>query len=114
MHERASFVALPRIRSNGAAQGGAMKLYDNLSSGNGYKCRLLLHQLDIPYQRVELDIDRAETRTPEFLAKNPNGRIPTLELDDGTYLPESNAIMFYLAEGTPFMPPARIWRAQVL
>lgn len=91
-----------------------MKLYDSLSSGNGYKCRLLLHQLAIPYQRIELDIDKAETRTPAFLAKNPNGRIPTLELDDGTYLPESNAILFYLAEGTPFLPADRLNRARVL
>jgi glutathione S-transferase len=91
-----------------------MKLYDNLSSGNAYKCRLLLHQLAIPYQRIELDIDKAETRTPEFLAKNPNGRIPALELDDGTCLPESNAIIFYLAEGTPFLPADRLARAQVL
>lgn len=89
-------------------------LYDNLSSGNGYKVRLILHQLDIPYTRVELDIDRQETRTPEFLAKNPNGRIPTLELDDGTYLAESNAILFYLAEGTPLMPSERLARARVL
>ncbi len=91
-----------------------MKLYDNLSSGNGYKCRLLLHHLEISYERIELDIDKAETRTPEFLVKNPNGRVPTLELDDGTYLPESNAIIFYLAEGTPFMPVDRLGRAQAL
>lgn len=91
-----------------------MKLYDNLSSGNGYKARLLLHQLGVAYLRIELDIDKRETRTPEFLAKNANGRIPTLELDDGTYLPESNAIIFYLAEGTPFLPTERLARAQVL
>jgi glutathione S-transferase len=91
-----------------------MKLYDNLSSGNGYKCRLLLHQLALPYERIELDIDKAETRAPAFLAKNPNGRIPTLELDDGTCLPESNAIIFYLAEGTPFLPADRLGRAQAL
>lgn len=91
-----------------------LTLYDNLSSGNGYKIRLLLHQLDIPYTRVELDIDRRETRTPEFLAKNPNGRIPTLQLDDGTYLPESNAILFYLADGTAFLPTERLARAQAL
>jgi glutathione S-transferase len=91
-----------------------LTLYDNLSSGNGYKVRLLLHQLDIPYKRIELDIDKRETRTPEFLAKNPNGRIPTLQLDDGTYLPESNAIIFYLAESTAFLPAERLQRAQVL
>ena len=57
---------------------------------------------------------KGETRTPEFLAKNPNGRIPALELDDGTVLAESNAILFYLAEGTPFLPADRLGRAQVL
>jgi len=91
-----------------------LKLYDFLESGNGYKVRLLLHQLDIPYQRIELDITRGETRTPDFLARNRNGRIPTLELEDGTALAESNAIQFYLAEGTPFLPTGRIERAQVL
>ncbi|KAA1053480.1 glutathione S-transferase family protein [Azospirillum argentinense] len=91
-----------------------LRLYDNLSSGNGYKCRLLLHKLGIPYERIELDIDRAETRTPEFLARNPNGRIPTLQLEDGSHLPESNAIVWYLAEGTPYLPDDREGRARVL
>ena len=91
-----------------------LTLYDYLSSGNGYKCRLLLHQLGIPFRRVELDILKGETRTPEFLAKNPNGRIPALELEDGTVLAESDAILFYLAEGTPFLPEDRLGRAQVL
>ena len=91
-----------------------LTLYDYLSSGNGFKCRLLLSQLDIPYRRVELDIMKGETRTPEFLAKNPNGRIPALELEDGTVLSESDAILFYLAEGTPFLPEDRLGRAQVL
>jgi glutathione S-transferase len=91
-----------------------MRLYDYLSSGNGYKCRLLLRQLGLPFERVELDIMHNETRTPEFLAKNPNGRIPLLELDDGRLLPESNAILFYLAEGTPFLPADRFERAQAL
>jgi glutathione S-transferase len=90
------------------------KLYDYLESGNGYKVRLLLHQLDRSYQRIELDITRGQTRTPEFLAKNRNGRIPVLELDDGTHLAESNAIQFYLAEGTPLLPAGRLERAQVL
>jgi glutathione S-transferase len=91
-----------------------LKLYDFLESGNGYKVRLLLHQLDVPYQRIELDITRGAPPTPEFLARNRNGRIPTLELEDGTALAESNAIQFYLAEGTPFLPTGRIERAQVL
>ena len=91
-----------------------LTLHDYLPSGNGYKCRLLLHQLGIPFRLVEHDIMQGETRTPEFLAKNPNGRIPALELADGTVLAESNAILFYLAEGTPFLPEDRLGRAQVL
>ena len=91
-----------------------LTLYDYLSSGNGYKCRLLLAQLGIPYRRVELDIIQGETRTPQFLARNPNGRIPALELEDGTVLSESDAILFYLAEGTPYLPDDRLGRAQVL
>jgi glutathione S-transferase len=91
-----------------------LRLYDNLESGNGYKVRLVLRQLGIPFQRIELDILKGETRTPEFLARNPNGRIPTLELEDGTYLAESNAIQWYLAEGTPLLPDDRLARAQAL
>jgi glutathione S-transferase len=89
-------------------------LHDNLSSGNGFKVRLLLAQLQIPFQRIEYNLDKAETRTPAFLAKNPNGRVPTLELEDGTFLPESNAILWYLAEGTAFLLEDRRQRAQVL
>jgi glutathione S-transferase len=79
------------------------KLYDFLPSGNGYKVRLLLTQLGIPFERIELDIMQRETRTPDFLEKNPNGRIPVLELEPGVYLSESNAILIYLSEGTPFL-----------
>src|SRR5258706_6017980 len=89
-------------------------LYDYLDSGNGYKIRLLLAQLQLPYRYVELDILRGETRTPEFLAKNPNGRIPTLELEDGQYLAESDAILCYLAAGTAFLPAERLAHARVL
>ncbi len=92
-----------------------IRLHDNLSSGNGYKVRLLLAQLGIPFERIEYDIDTGETRTPEFLEKiNPNGRVPVLELEDGTMLPESNAILSYLADGTPFLPEGRLDRARVL
>jgi glutathione S-transferase len=91
-----------------------LRLYDHLASGNAYKIRLLLNQLGIPFERIEMDIVRGETRTPEFLARNPNGRIPTLELEDGTYLAESNAILFYLAESTPFLPATRLERSLVL
>jgi glutathione S-transferase len=89
-------------------------LHDNLTSGNGYKARLLLAQLGIAFRRIEYDIDRGETRTPEFLAKNLNGRIPVLELEDGSFLPESNAILWYLADGTQFLPADRRQRAEVL
>lgn len=91
-----------------------MKLYDYFESGNGYKVRLLLARLGLEYDRVELDILKGETRTPEYLAINANGRIPVLELDDGTRLAESNAILWYLAEGTPFVPDDRLGRARAL
>ena len=91
-----------------------LTLYDFMGSGNGYKVRLLLAQLGVPYKLVERDIMKGETRTPEFLAKNPNGRIPTLQLEDGTHLAESDAILWYLAEGTPFAPADRLQRAQTL
>ena len=92
-----------------------MILHDNLSSGNGYKIRLLLAQLNVPFERIEYDIDRGETRTPGFLQRvNPNGRVPVLETDDGEALAESGAILFYLSEGTPFLPDGRLGRARVL
>ncbi len=91
-----------------------LTLYDFMGSGNGYKVRLLLAQLGLPYKLVECDILKGETRTPAFLAKNPNGRIPTLQLEDGTHLAESDAILWYLAEGTKFAPATRLERAQTL
>ena len=91
-----------------------MILYDYLDSGNGYKIRLLLTQLGTPFERVDYDIDRGATRTPQFLKLNPNGRIPVLEFGDGRILAESNAILTYLAEGTPYLPQDRFERALVL
>jgi glutathione S-transferase len=91
-----------------------LRLYDYLPSGNGYKVRLLLTQLEIPFQFIERDIMKRETRTPEFLAKFPNGRIPAVEFDDGNLLFESNAIISYFADGTKFVPQDRLERAQVL
>ncbi len=90
------------------------RLYDYPPSGNGYKVRLLLSQLKIPFDYVELDILKDETRTPEFLAKNINGRIPLLEIESGRYLAESNAILFYLAQGTPFWPANSLSQAEVM
>ncbi len=91
-----------------------MHLFDYLDSGNGFKVRLLLSQLGQKYHWTNVDIDKGETRTPAFLKRNPNGRIPTLELDDGTNLFESNAILWYLAEGSRFVPATQLGRAQVL
>ena len=91
-----------------------MRLYDYLPSGNGYKVRLLLAHLGIPFERIEVDILNGESRTPEFLAKNPNGRIPLLEWQPGIFLAESDAILFFLADGTPFAPRDRLERARVL
>ena len=91
-----------------------MTLYDFMGSGNGYKVRLVLAHLGLPYKLIERDILKGETRTPEFLTKNPNGRIPTLQLDDGTILFESNAILWYLAEGTKLAPADRRARAETL
>jgi glutathione S-transferase len=91
-----------------------MVLHDFLDSGNGYKIRLLLSQLGLPYRYHDVDILKGESRTPEFLAKNPNGRIPLLELPDGQFLAESGAILWYLAEASAFIPAGRLARAQVL
>ncbi len=83
-----------------------MKLYNVAYSGNSYKARLLLHQLGIPCTMVEVDILKGESRTPEFLKINPNGRTPVLD-DNGFVLAESNAILAYLAQGTRFLPEDR-------
>ena len=92
-----------------------VRLHDYLPSGNGYKVRLLMTQLGIPFERIEYDVNRGETRTPEFLqVVNANGRIPVLETETGEFLPESNAILFYLAEGTPYLPEDRFGKAQAL
>ena len=90
-----------------------MRLYQYHPSGNCYKIRLLLNQLQIPYEKVEIDILKRESRTPEFLRINPNGRTPVLEVN-GRYLPESNAALYYLAQGTRFFPQDRFAQAQVL
>jgi glutathione S-transferase len=91
-----------------------MKVYGDIQSGNCYKIKLLAALLDIEHAWVHVDILAGETATPEFLAKNPNGKIPLLELDDGRVLSESNAILDYLATGTALMPDDNFLRAQVL
>jgi glutathione S-transferase len=89
------------------------RLYDYLPSGNGYKVRLVLRHLGLPYELVELDIKKGETRTPEFLAKNPNGRIPLLEIPGQGFLSESHAIVSYLAEGSDLVPADSLERARM-
>lgn len=91
-----------------------LTVYDCLESGNGHKVRLLLSLLGEDYRLVQKDIHQGETRTGEFLAKNPAGRIPLLELEDGRTLPESNAILTYLAEGTAYLPEDRYEKARVM
>src|SRR5918912_2842868 len=83
-------------------------------SGNCYKVKLAVEQLRMPYRWVEVNSAKGETRTPEFLARNPNGKVPTLALEDGSHLAESNAILHYLAEGTPLLPTERLPHARVL
>ena len=90
-----------------------MILYEHPSSGNCLKARVMLDQVGADYERVELDLFAGETRTPEHFARNPDGRIPVLELDSGEYLAESGAILLYLAEGTEFLPADPLLRAQV-
>ena len=89
-------------------------IYGKRSSGNCYKLQLLLDQLGHDYRWIEVDSTRGETRTAEYLAKNPNGKVPLLEIDDGRRLAESNAILCYLAEGTPLLPSDAWLRAQTL
>jgi glutathione S-transferase len=89
-------------------------LYSMQRSGNCYKVRLALAQLRLPYRLVEIDILQGESRTPEFLTKNPDGHVPLLEVAPGRYLPESNAILWYIAGGTPLVPDDRIDRAEAL
>jgi len=89
-------------------------VYGMSSSGNCYKVKLLLTQLGERFEWIEVDTLKKETRTPEFLKLNPNGKIPLLRLEDGRLLPESNAILCYLAEGSAYQPQDRWSRAEVL
>jgi glutathione S-transferase len=88
-------------------------LYDHPASSNCMKARILLRQLEIPFERVTVDLFTGETRTPEHFGRNPDGRIPVLELDDGETIPESGAILEYLADGTDYLPTDRLARARV-
>jgi glutathione S-transferase len=90
-----------------------MRLYDYSASANCYKARLLLAQLRLDHERVPVDIFAGDSTTSDFRAKNPAGRTPVLELDSGETIAESNAILLYLGEGTPFVPEELVERARV-
>src|ERR1700677_5181777 len=90
------------------------KLYSMQRSGNSYKVRLALALLNAPYRAIEVDILRGESRTPDFLAMNPSGQVPLLEVADGRYLAESNAILWYVAVGSSLAPESRVERAEAL
>ena len=90
------------------------KVYGDVYSGNCYKVKLLLTQLQQPFEWIPVNILNQETRTPAFLAKNPNGKIPVLEIEKDLYLTESNAILYYLATGSRFFPHERLEQARVL
>lgn len=89
-------------------------VYSMQGSGNCYKLRLALAQTHTPFRIVDIDILKGESRTEQFLAKNPAGKVPLLETPDGRFLPESNAGLYYLADGTSLLPSDRFDRAQVL
>ena len=90
------------------------RLYEYPGSGNCYKIALMLGLLGKDYESIPVDIMTGESKNPEFLAKNANGKVPVLEIQPQEYLPESNAALFYLAEGTPYFPESRLARARVL
>jgi glutathione S-transferase len=88
-------------------------LYDHPSSGNCMKARILLRQLEIPFERVTVDLFKGETRTDEHFGRNPDGRIPVLELDSGDTIAESGAILTHLGDGTRYLPEERMPRTRV-
>lgn len=90
-----------------------LKVYGDVYSGNCFKVKLLLSHLKIQHQWIHVDILKSESRTPEFLSKNPNGKIPVVELEPDVFLWESSAILAYLADGTRFWPDDRLERAYV-
>ena len=90
------------------------RVYGDIRSGNCYKIKLLMQHLALEHEWVVMDILEGETQTAEYLDKNPNGKIPLLELPSGEYLAESNAILNYLAQGSAYMPENALERARVL
>lgn len=91
-----------------------IKIHDSRLSGNAWKIRILLGNLGIPFERVTYALPERKTYTPEFLAKNPLGKVPVVELDNGETIFESNAILVYFADNTPFLPEDRLPKARVM
>src|SRR4051794_13834845 len=91
-----------------------VKLYSYRPSGNCYKVRLLLSQLRVPFEIVDVDLKSGEGKTDAFRAKFPLGRVPVVEIEEGSFLAESNAILLYFAEGSALVPPNRLDRARML
>jgi glutathione S-transferase len=106
--------AKPRPRSVAATGDAMYKLYSMRRSGNCYKVRLALAQLEIAHELIEIDILKGETRTPEFLSINPSGQVPLLEVAPSRYIAESNAILWHIAADTPLVPKDGIDRAEAL
>jgi glutathione S-transferase len=93
---------------------GRLRLYDYVASANCYKVRLLLTQLALPYERIPIDIFAGETLGDGYAAKNPARETPVLETEDGGLLPDSSAILLYLADATPLLPADAFGRAEVV
>jgi glutathione S-transferase len=91
-----------------------LTVYSNQGSGNCYKVRLLLTQVGLPFRVVEMDVLAGDQRKPDYLAKNPNGKVPLVEFEDGSTLPESGAILHHFAQGTPLWPDERRDRSEAL
>ena len=91
-----------------------LRVYGDIQSGNCYKVKLLLELLGIEHEWQHIDILAGETKTPAFLQVNPNGKIPTVQIEDGRFLAESNAILTYFAEDTPLLPEDKYQKAKVM
>ena len=90
------------------------RVYGTSASGNCHKVRMALEALGLPYEWTEIDSVNGQTRTPDFLAMNSNGKVPVLQIEPGVFLPESNAILCFLADDTPLLPDDRLQRARVM
>ncbi|MFT5164227.1 MAG: glutathione S-transferase [Alteromonadaceae bacterium] len=105
------FIFIPILQSK---RKSPLKIYGDTRSGNCYKLQLLASLLNLDYQWIAVDILKGETRLDEFVAKNSNGKVPLLELDDGRCITESNAIVHYLAQNSPLLPTDHFEQAKAL